>query len=62
MIQEILTYMTIVYALGYVVFNAYNFFKPVPKGMHDCSTGCSACSLKEVHLSAEIKTRHYRKI
>ena len=46
MIQEILTYLTILGAVAYIVKHAISFFRP-SKSQHGCSSECGgSCGLK----------------
>ena len=58
MIQLILTYLTILYAVGYILYSAYKSFlkKQVGNQSGACSGGCSNCSLKSMN-SALVKNQ-----
>jgi hypothetical protein len=50
MLQEILTYLAIAWAVGYTLWQTVLLFRPEPKKTSaGCSAGCSNCNLKEIH-------------
>ena len=64
MLQEILVYITVAYAIGYAIHGIYRTFRPAP-GQSPCSgcgsSGCEAKSLLVTDLHKQKKSNHTSK-